>query len=163
MAADHDLTRRRLRTENAWSQIDVQLERRHDLIPNLGETVKGYAGHERQTLESVIKARPQAIDASGVASRAAAEILRTGALRRLFAFFESGPDLKANPNFLRLQEELASTEHKIGYARPFYKDTVSHYNTAIQCVPTNLVASAVGFRQREFFEAAAERQAPVEF
>jgi len=162
IGAYNGLVRRRIQTENAWSQIDVQLKRRHALIPNLVETVKGYAGHERQTLESVIKARQQAIDASGVADKAAAENLLTGALRQLFALSESYPDLKANQNFLRLQEELTSTENKIGYARQFYNDTVSQYNTAIQSFPTNVVAGVFHFQGREFFEveAPAERQAP---
>lgn len=162
ITAYNGLVRRRIQTANAWSQIDVQLKRRHDLIPNLVETVRGYAGHERQTLESVIKARQQAIDASGVTDRAAAENMLTGALRQLFALSESYPDLKANQNFLRLQEELTSTENKIGYARQFYNDTVSLYNTAIQSFPTNVVANTFNFRGREFFEveAAAERQAP---
>src|SRR5512146_1934968 len=117
--------------ENAWAQIDVQLKRRYDLIPNLVETVKGYAKHERETFEKVIQARNMAIGAKSVAERAEAENILTGALKSLFAVAEAYPDLKANQNFLRLQEELSGTESKIAYARQFYNDNVMAYNTKI--------------------------------
>lgn len=165
-AAYNGLVRKRVQCENAWSQIDVQLKRRHDLIPNLVNTVKGYASHERETLEAVTQARQQAVDASGVADQAQAENMLTGALRQLFALSESYPDLKANQNFQQLQEELVSTENKISYARQHFNDTVSRLNTAIQSVPTNIVAGMFNFEQREFFEVEDQsmREAPqVEF
>jgi len=156
------LVRKRVQTENAWSQIDVQLKRRHDLIPNLVNTVKGYASHERETLEAVTKARQQAVDASGVADQAAAENLLTGALRQLFALSEAYPDLKASQNFQQLQEELVSTENKISFARQHYNDTVSRLNTAIQSFPTNVIAGMFNFEEREFFEIEdpAAREVP---
>ncbi len=156
------LVRKRMRVRNAWSQIDGQLKRRYDLIPNLVETVKGYAGHERQTLENVTRARQQCIDASGVANQAAAENMLTGALRQLFALSEAYPDLKANQNFSQLQEELASTENRIGFARQHYNNSVENYNASIQTFPAVLVAGTFGFDQEEFFELeeAAEREAP---
>lgn len=137
---------------NAYSQIDVQLKRRYDLIPNLVETVKGYATHERETLENVIRARQQSISASGVAQQAAAENMLTGALRQLFALSESYPDLKANENFRQLSEELTSTENKIGFARQHYNNVVENYNNKIQTFPAVLVAGMLGFQQEEFFE-----------
>lgn len=148
----NSLVHKRVATENAWSQIDVQLKRRYDLIPNLVETVKGYAAHERGTLEAVVKARQQAIDARSIGEHAAAENMLTGALRQLFALSEAYPDLKANDNFRHLQEELTSTENKIGYSRQFYNDTVSTYNTAVQTFPANLIAGVFGFVKREFFQ-----------
>ena len=150
----------RNRVRNAYSQIDVQLKRRYDLIPNLVETVKGYAAHERQTLENVVKARQQCIAASGVANQAAAENALTGALRQLFAVAEAYPDLKANQNFAQLQEELTSTENKIGFARQHYNNTVENYNTRLQSFPTVLVAGIFGFQSEEFFELTdqAERE-----
>jgi LemA protein len=159
------LVNRQVETHNAWSQIDVQLKRRYDLIPNLVETVKGYAGHEKETLERVIQARNQAFQARGPAEVAAAENVLTGALRSLFAVAEAYPDLKANQNFLGLQEELTSTENKIGFARQHYNDVVSQYNTALMRFPGNIVGGLFGFRVAEFFqlesaEAAAVRQAP---
>ena len=162
------LVRKRIATENAWSQIDVQLKRRHDLVPNLVETVKGYAGHEKDTLEAVVQARNTAISAGSggsVAGQAKAEGALSGALRQLFALSESYPDLKANENFLALQEELTSTENRISFARQHYNDSVGVYNTAIQQIPGNIVAGFTGFKAKEFFEldaaeAAAVKEAP---
>ncbi len=156
------LQRRRIGANGAWAGIDVQLKRRYDLIPNLVETVKGYAGHERQTLESVVKARQQAIDASSVGEHARAENVLTGALRQLFAVAEAYPNLKANQNFLQLQEELASTENKIGFARQHYNDSVGQYNETIATFPSNVVAGMFNFKSMEFFELeeAAQREAP---
>jgi LemA protein len=137
----------RNRVRNAWSQIDVQLRRRYDLIPNLVETAKGYMAHERETLENVTKARQQGIDASNVKEQAAAE---------------NNPDLKANQNMLALQEELTSTENKISFARQFYNDNVMKYNTKIQSVPTNIVAGICKFLQEDFFEIEeGEAREPV--
>jgi LemA protein len=142
----------RNRIENAWAQIDVQLKRRYDLIPNLVETVKGYASHERETLEAVVQARNTAMSAQGPQDQAAAENLITGALKSVFALSEAYPDLKANQNFLNLQEELTGTEGRIAYARQFYNDTVFRYNTKIQSVPSNVVAKQFSFVEREYFE-----------
>ena len=156
------LVTRRVRCRNAWSQIDVQLKRRYDLIPNLVETVKGYAAHERETLEAVIQARNQAISAQGVAQQAEAENFLTGALRQLFALSESYPGLKANENFAQLQEELTSTENKIAFARQHFNDSVGSYNTAREKFPANLIAGMFGFKIEEFFELedAEQREAP---
>jgi LemA protein len=147
--------RLRNRVDSAWSQISVQLQRRHDLIPNLLETVKGYAAHESSTLEAVTAARTNAVQAqqAGPAQQAQAENVLSGALRQLFALSESYPDLKANQNFLSLQEELTSTEDRIAYARQFYNDSVQKYNTKIQTFPTVIVAGMFNFQKREFFEA----------
>jgi len=163
VAAYNSLVTWRTRVRDAWAQIDVQLKRRYDLIPNLVNIVKGYMGHERGVLENVTKARQQAIDVSGIADQAQAENMLTGALRQLFAVAENYPDLKANQNFLALQEELTSTENKIAYARQFYNDTVMTYNVKTQAIPSNLVAGMFGFERKEFFELeeAAARQAPV--
>ena len=155
------LVRLRNRIENAWSQIGVQLQRRYDLIPNLVETVKGYAGHEKGVLESVTQARAAAINAEGPADQARAENMITGALKSLFAVAEAYPDLKANENFAQLQEELSSTEGRIAYARQFYNDSVQAYNTKIQTVPANLIAGPFGFREREYFEADDDSRGPV--
>ena len=156
------LVAKRVQTKNAWSQIDVQLKRRHDLVPNLVSTVQGYASHERETLESVTKARQQAIDASSLGDQAQAENMLTGALRQLFALSENYPDLKANQNFMQLQEELTSTENKIGFARQHYNDTVSRYNTALQSFPQNIIANTFNFEKRDFFEIEepAHREVP---
>ncbi len=150
----------RNRVRNAFSQIDVQLKRRYDLIPNLVETVKGYATHEREVFERVTAARQQAIGTSGVANQAAAENMLTGALRQLFAVAEAYPDLKANQNFSQLQEELSGTENKIGFARQYYNNTVENYNTRIQQFPTVIIANMFSFEAAEFFEMenAAERE-----
>lgn len=164
IAMYNGLVRRRVEADNGWSQIDVQLKRRYDLIPNLVETVKGYAGHERGTLEAVIAARSRAVEAGGggVAQRAEAENALTQTLGRLFAVAEAYPQLKANTNFGQLQEELASTENKIGFARQHYNDTVGRYEEARQSFPTNIVAGAFNFEKREYFTAqnAVEREAP---
>jgi LemA protein len=143
----------RNKIENAYAQIDVQLNRRHDLIPNLVETVKGYAAHESKTLEAVVAARNVATAATGPAQQAQAENALTGTLRSLFALSESYPDLKANQNFQQLQTELSSTEDRISYARQYYNDNVRAYNEGIQRFPTNLLAGAFHFQSREYFEA----------
>jgi LemA protein len=152
----------RNRIENAWAQIDVQLKRRYDLIPNLVETVKGYAAHERETLEAVTRARNMAIAAEGVHEQAEAENMITGALKSLFAVSEAYPDLKANQNFLNLQEELTGTEGRIAYARQFYNDTVYAYNTKIQSVPANVIANQFSFDEREYFEVDDAARGTVE-
>ncbi|NPV79300.1 MAG: LemA family protein [Firmicutes bacterium] len=151
----------RQRVKNAWSQIDVQLKRRYDLIPNLVETVKGYAAHEKETFEMVTRARAQMASAKTVAEQAEAQNAITGALRTLFAVAEAYPDLKANQNFMMLQEELAGTENKIAYARQFYNDTVMKYNTMIQSFPSNIIAGMFGFKQEEFFEIEESSREPV--
>jgi LemA protein len=150
----NSLIRRRNEVDNAWSQIDVQLKRRLDLIPNLVETVKGYAAHEKTALEAVIAARNTGMAASSDPhAQASADNAMTGALRQLFALSEGYPDLKANQGFVSLQEELANTESRIAYARQFYGDAVSTYNTAIQKFPNVIFAGMLGFSEREFFEA----------
>ena len=160
------LVRLRNGVKNAWAQIDVQLRRRYDLIPNLVETVKGYAKHESETFENVVKARQAGIDASSVKEQGLAENMITGALRKLFALSEAYPDLKANQNFLALQEELASTENKVGFARQYYNDAVQTFNTRQQMFPANMVARMLGFEPSDFFELEEPqmREAPkVEF
>lgn len=160
------LVRRRNQVDNAWSQVDVQLKRRLDLVPNLVETVKGYATHERQTLEAVINARNTALTAPAQpAAQAQAENALSGALRQLFALSENYPDLKANQNFLALQEELTATESRVAYARQFYNDSVLGYHNKLDTFPTLLVAKMGNFPRREFFEAdEAARTVPrVEF
>ena len=147
---------RRNRVDNAWAQIDVQLKQRYDLVPNLVETVKGYASHEKETLERVIQARNIAMSATGVEQQGAAENMLTGALKSLFAVAEAYPDLKANQNFLQLQDELSKIEQKIAYARQSYNDVVMSFNTAIQSFPANMVAGMLGFSAREYFEAEPE-------
>jgi LemA protein len=142
----------RNRADNAWAQVDVQLRRRYDLIPNLVETVKGYAAHEKETFQKVTEARSQAINAGTVAEQGKAENMLTGALKSLFAVVESYPDLKANQNFLMLQEELAGTEGKISYARQFYNDTVMKFNTKQQVFPSNIIAGMFNFHEKEYFE-----------
>lgn len=148
--------------DNAWAQIDVQLKRRHDLIPNLIETVKGYMGHERGTLESITQLRTAAMNAHGPAEAGPAESKLTGALRGLMINVERYPDLKASANFLALQEELSSTENKISFARQAYNDSVTRYNTRIQSIPANMVAGPAGFSKRDLFELtdATERAVP---
>ncbi len=166
IALYNTLVRKRIDCDNAWAQIDVQLKRRYDLIPNLVETVKGYASHERETLEAVIQARTRAVavasDAQHAAQKAEAEGLLTQALGRLFALSEAYPQLKADKNFGALQEELASTENKIGFARQHYNDTVARYETSRQTFPSSIVAGAFNFQKREYFEIkdAAVREAP---
>jgi LemA protein len=160
----NSLVRRRNQVKNSWAQIDVQLKRRYDLIPNLVETAKGYMKHERETLEAVTKARNLAQQASsaGAGERAKVEGELSSVLSRLLAVVENYPDLKANQNFLALQEELASTENKISFSRQFYNDSVLRYNNQTQVFPSNIVASMFGFKASEFFEVtlAAEREAP---
>jgi LemA protein len=146
------LVKLRNRIEGAWAQIDVQLKRRYDLIPNLVETVKGYASHERETLEKVVQARNMAMAAQGPHDQAEAENMITGALKSVFALSEAYPDLKANVNFLNLQEELTGTEGRIAYARQFYNDSVLRYNTKIQTFPSNAIAGQFNFTEREYFE-----------
>jgi LemA protein len=157
------LVRLRNAVKNAWSQIDVQLKRRYDLIPNLVETVKGYAKHERETLEAVIQARQQAINITdSVIDKAKAENMLSQTLRSLFAVSENYPDLKANQNFLALQEELTSTENKISFARQFYNDSAMTYNNKTEMFPSNIVAGMFNFKHADFFEVeeAAQREAP---
>lgn len=158
------LVRLRNQVKNAWAQIDVQLKRRYDLIPNLVETVKGYAKHERETLQAVTDARrlAQQMSTASVGERGKVEGELTAALGRLFAVAEAYPDLKANQNFLALQEELTSTENKVSFARQFYNDSVLRFNNKTQTFPSNVVAGMFGFKQAEFFETttAAEREAP---
>jgi LemA protein len=157
------LIRSRNQVENAWSQIDVQLKRRIDLIPNLVETVKAYAAHERETLDAVITARNAAMAApSGDPhAQAAADGQMAGALRQLFALGEAYPDLKANQNFLALQEELSATEGRVAYARQFYNDSVLNYNNKLQAFPTVIFANLLKFDKREYFEAdEAAREVP---
>ena len=143
----------RNKIDNAFAQIDVQLNRRHDLIPNLVETVKGYAAHESSTLEAVIAARNQATAATGTAEKAQAENVLTGALKSLFAVSEAYPDLKANQGFQQLQTELASTEDRIAFSRQFFNDIVRAYNTKVQTFPSMIVARIGNFSEREYFEA----------
>ncbi len=157
------LVRGRNEVKSAWSSIEVTLKRRYDLIPNLVETVKGYAGHERQTLEAVIKARQQAVSFTGsIEDRAKVENVLTQTLRSLFAVAEAYPDLKANQNFLALQEELATTENKIGFARQYYNDTAKNYKNRIELFPSNIIAGMFNFQAEPFFEleSAQERVAP---
>jgi len=155
------LVRLRNRIQNAWAQIDVQLRRRYDLIPNLVETVKGYAAHEKGTFEAVTQARANAINAQGPAEQAQAENMISGALKSLFAVSEAYPDLKANQNFLSLQEELSGTEGRISYARQYYNDAVLRMNTKIQSFPSNILAGMFGFKEHEYFEADDTSRGPV--
>jgi LemA protein len=161
IAIYNGLVRARNDTKNSWSQIDVQLKRRHDLIPNLVETAKAFMKHERETLEAVIKARQVAVDARSVGEAARAENALTGTLRSLFAVAENYPQLKANENMLKLQEELTSTENRIGFARQAYNDAVMRYNNACEQFPGSVFAGMFGFKLAEFFEVenAVERQA----
>ncbi|HVR77728.1 MAG TPA: LemA family protein [Acidimicrobiia bacterium] len=152
----NQLVRTRNRVDNAWAQVDVQLKRRYDLIPNLVETVKGYASHERETFERVTQARSATQAASGPAEQAQAENFLTQALRQLFAVAEAYPELRASENFQNLQTELAETENKIAVSRQIYNDTVLTYNNKVQQIPTAVVAALTGFKIREFFEAGAE-------
>jgi len=164
LAIYNGLVRRRNQVKNSWAQIDVQLKRRYDLIPNLVETAKGYMKHERETLEAVTKARnlAQQLSSAGAGERAKAEGELSSVLSRLLAVVENYPDLKANQNFLALQEELASTENKISFSRQYYNDSVLRYNNQTQMFPSNIVAGMFGFKASEFFEVtlAAEREAP---
>jgi LemA protein len=152
----------RTRVENGWSQIDVQLRRRADLIPNIVETVRGYAAHERELFERVTEARARSLGASGVTEQADAENHVTAGLRQLLAVVENYPDLKANQSFLALQEELIGTESKIAYARQFYNDQVMRLNTLIQSFPSSIVARAFRFEERSFFEIDEPARGPVQ-
>ena len=151
----------RNRFENAWSQIDVQLKRRTDLIPNLLETVKGYAAHEKEVFTKVTEARSALVNAQGVQDQAQANNMLTGALKSLFAVAEAYPELKANQNFMMLQEELAGTESKIAYARQFYNDTVLKYDNKREKFPSNIIAGLFGFKDREYFETGEADREPV--
>jgi LemA protein len=155
------LVQLRNRIDAAWSQIDVQLKRRYDLIPNLVETVKGYAAHERETLENVVKARQQAVGATGIENQAQAENMLTQALRQLFAVAEAYPDLKANQNFLALQEELTGTESRIAFARQFFNEQTLAYDNAREVFPTNIIAGAFNFEGRPYFETEEASRAAV--
>ena len=146
----------RNRCDNGWSQIDVQLRRRYDLIPNLVETVKGYAKHEREVFEKVTQARAAAVNAQTVKDQGQAENVLSGALKSLFAVAENYPELKANQNFLMLQEELAGTESKVAYARQFYNDTVMKFNMKQQVFPSNIIANMFGFKTKEYFQIEDE-------
>ncbi len=156
------LVRLRNQVKNAWAQIDVQLKRRHDLIPNLVETAKGYMKHERETLEEITKARNLAVQAGSVAEQGKAESRLNSALSRFLMVVENYPDLKANQNFLALQEELTSTENKVSFARQFYNEQVMKLKTRKESVPTNIIANMFGFKPAEFFEIEApeEREVP---
>lgn len=157
------LIRLRNRCDNAWAQVDVQLRRRYDLIPNLVETVKGYAKHEREVFQKVTEARSKAINAGTVKEQGEAENMLTGALKSLFAVVENYPELKANQNFLMLQEELAGTEGKIAYARQFYNDNVMKFNVKQQVFPSNIIAQMFRFKEKEYFEIEEpEARGPVE-
>jgi LemA protein len=156
------LVRLRNRVENAWAQVDVQLRRRYDLIPNLVETVKGYASHERATFEEVTRARTRAEAASGVGEQAEAENALTAAIGRLFAVAEAYPELRASENFQRLQADLTDTEQKIAVSRQVYNDTVLTYNNAVQTIPASVVAGTLGFDEKPFFEVEEPvREAPA--
>ena len=155
----NQLVAMRQRVGQAFADVDVQLKLRHDLVPNLVETVKGYAAHERGTLEAVVQARNAAVAAQGPAQQAAAENMLSGALRQLFALSEAYPDLKANQNFQQLQSELSDIENKIAASRRFFNNSVQEYNTGIQQFPAALFAAALGFSQRTFFDVGEERAA----
>ncbi|HXZ31438.1 MAG TPA: LemA family protein [Terriglobales bacterium] len=157
----NQLVQLRVRTDSAWSDIDVQLKRRHDLIPNLVETVKGYAAHEKGTFENIAKYRSMAMQATTPADKAEAENQLTGALKSLFAVAENYPQLKANEEFLQLQASLSQTEDSIQNSRRYYNAVVRDLNTRIQSFPTNILAGMFGFQQRQFFETAAAEREPV--
>jgi LemA protein len=161
ISVNNGLVKLKNRVESGWAQIDVQLKRRLDLIPNLVETVKGYAAHEKGTLEAVVNARNAGLSASSPGQQAQADNMITGALRQLFALSESYPDLKANQNFLELQEELTATEGRIAYARQFYNESVNSYNTRIEQFPSSIIAKRKGYTAREYFRAEeAAREVP---
>lgn len=162
VAAYNSFVQLRENVKNGWSQIDVQLKRRHDLIPNLVETAKGYLQHERKTLEEVIRARQMAVDAKSLKDIQAAENFLTSTLRSLFAVSENYPDLKANQQMIRLHEEITTTENRIAFARQYYNDEVNRLNTSVQSFPNNLVANAFNFKKADFFEIEdpAEKKAP---
>jgi LemA protein len=153
------LVQLRQRVQNAWAQVDVQLKRRYDLIPNLVNTVKGYAQHEKTTLENVTQARNMAMSAQNIKDQAQAENMLSDALKSLFAVAEAYPELKANANFLQLQAELSDTESKIAFARQFFNDTVQKFNTKIEIFPNNLVAGMLGFQMADYFTLQGENEA----
>jgi LemA protein len=155
------LVRRRNQVDSAWSQMDVQRKRRYDLIPNLVETVKGYAGHEQGTLDAVAEARARALNAQDPADQASAESMLTGALKSLFVVAESYPDLRASQNFLELQQELSATADRAAYARQYYNDAVLTYNNAVTTVPQSVFAAVFRFRTREYFQVSGEERGPV--
>jgi len=157
----NSLVRLRNQVKNSWAQIDVQLKRRYDLIPNLVETVKGYVKHEKETLENVTKARAAVMDAKDVKGKAEANNMLTDTLKSLFAVSENYPDLKANQNFMQLQEEITGTENKISYARQHYNDMVMVYNTKIEIFPNNMFAGMLNFSKEDLFETAAEEKKNV--
>ena len=161
VAVYNGLVRSRNKVDNSWKQIDVQLKRRHDLIPNLVEMVKDYMSYEQEVLQNVTKARSEAMQAQGPADSAKAENMPSGALKSLFAVAENYPDLKANQNVSQLQEELTSTENKIAFARQLYNDLVMDFNNKVQTFPSNVVAGAFGFKAREYFEVPEEEKEPV--
>jgi LemA protein len=161
IALYNGLVRLRNAVKNAWAQIDVQLKRRHDLIPNLVEVVKDYMSYEQETLTKVVEARSHAISAQGVADRSVAENQLTGALKSLFAVFEQYPDLKANQNVMRLQEELTSTENKIAFARQYYNDSVMRLNNQTQLFPSNMIAGMFNFKGEEYYEVPKEEKEAV--
>lgn len=161
VAIYNGLVQKRNRTDNAWAQVDVQLKRRYDLIPNLVETVKGYAAHEQETFQAVVEARSAAQAAGTVEAQAEAENFLTASLRKLFALAEDYPELRATENFQKLQADLSDTENKIAVSRQIYNDTVLTFNNGVQTVPSNLVAAAFGFRTRPYFEIESDaRSAP---
>ena len=161
IAVYNGLIKLKTRTEEAWSDIDVQLKRRYDLIPNLIDTVKGYATHERELLENVTKARTNAMNAGTAAEQGQAENMLTDTLKSLFAVAENYPDLKANQNFAKLQDELSDTENKIQAARRFYNGNVRDFNIKLQVFPTNIIAKQLGFEKRDFFEIDDEKEKEV--
>jgi LemA protein len=167
IATYNKLVQLRQRVQNSWSQVDVQLKRRYDLIPNLVSAVKGYAQHEKETLEKVTQARNMAVKAGSITEQARAENILSGALKSLFAVAEAYPDLKANTNFIQLQSELSDTENKISFSRQFYNDTVQMFNTKIEIFPNNLFAGAFGFQKADYFtlqeEAEARQNVKVNF
>ena len=156
VAVYNNLVKLRNRVENAWAQIEVQLKRRNDLIPNLVETVKGYAQHERAVFENVTKARSAVMEAQGANETAGASNMLASTLKSLFAVAEAYPQLQANQNFIQLQKDLADTEDRITYSRQFYNDTVMKYNTTIQSIPTNIIAGIAGFGKKELFQIPPE-------
>ena len=166
VSAYNSLVSLKNRVDNGWSQIDTQLQRRYDLIPNLVETVKGYAAHEKETLDQVIKARQGMESANTIHEKAEADNALTGTLKTLFAVAEAYPDLKANQNFMQLQQELTATENKIAFSRQFYNDTVMRFHTALETFPKNIIAGMFNFKQREYFEISnddAKKNVEVKF
>lgn len=154
----NSLIKLRVQVQNAWSQIDVQMKRRHDLIPNLVEAVKGYMKYEQETLTKVMEARAKAVSVTSIPDKAKAEGELTGVLKSLFALFENYPDLKANQNVLSLQEEITTTENQIAFSRQHYNDSVMFYNTKIQVFPSNIIANIFNFTKRDFFEIPGEEK-----